>query len=154
MTHLMTRHKAHKFAHKFVVHVHRLCPFVERSTLCQIPFCQQIHHIMVPTDVTFDDFSTARVDDSRSISILNLCRKVTKYVETSIIHTHLWVVWPVTSLYCMLETSGLKGCIPVFYTLLKIRNPLLRCGRINVEDNGFDRFCELSFGVSTLVFRF
>ena len=129
-----------------------LCTLIQWSTLCKIPLCQEVHHIMIPTDMTFNNLTTTRVNDTRAVCVLNLSWKITKNVETSIINTHCWIVRPLLCLYCILKTSSLKSNIPILNTLHQIRNPLLWCSWVDIEYNRLNRLYELSLCVCLLIF--
>ena len=93
---------------------------------------------MVPTNMTFDNLTTAWINDTRAVGVLNLSRKITENIEASIVNTHRWVVRPLPCLYSMLKTSSLKSNIPILNTLHQVWNPLLWCGWIDVEYDGLN----------------
>ena len=153
VTNLVRRDETYQFAHQPVVEVHRASTFVERSALCHVPFGEQIHHVMEPTDVTFDDFTAAWVFYMWAVSILGLRGKIAQHVETGIVKTHRGVVGgPLLALNGILKACRLEGNIPVVDSFNKVRHPFLgRCG-VDIKHDWLDGFYQFTALIAFYVF--
>ena len=69
MAYLMGTDKADKLSHQFFIEHLLTCPRIYRSCLNHVPVVYQLHHIMVPTDVAFDNLAATRIVYIRTISI-------------------------------------------------------------------------------------
>ena len=153
MTYLVWANKTDELSHKFVIEFHALSTFVEWTTLCHIPFGEQVHNIVIPAYMTLNNLTRTWVDDMWTVGILYFCRQIAKYAITSIINTHVLVVlWPFLTNDGILETCSLKGYVPVVDTLNEIRNPFLWSCWVDIIYNLLLRFYELTLSVCFLVF--
>ena len=72
VAYLMTTDKTNQLAHQLLIKLHGLCTLVNGTTLYHIPFCKQIHHVVVPADMCLDNLARAWVNDAWTIGILCL----------------------------------------------------------------------------------
>ena len=89
-----------------------------------------------------------------TISILDGACQITNAAIACILQAHCRIVFrPFFSHDGILETSFLEGSLPVVDTLDKVFSPLLRCGRVDVVNNGLDGFNQFAVPHFLYVFR-
>ena len=141
VAHLVRRNKADQFAHQFLVEVHFLCGLINASGLYHIPVVQQIHHIVIPADVAFQNLTGAWVVYVRSVGILHRGGQIADYRVACVFHAHGRVVFgPFLTDDGILEAGLLESFLPVVDTGDEVFSPLFRSGRVNVIHNRFDGF--------------
>ena len=139
--------------HQFIVEDRLLCAFIHSTYLCLVPCVEQLHHIVVPTYVAFDDFTRTRVADMWSIGIAYVACEIAYYGVASIFEAHGRVVRPFLSTDSILESSLFKCRIPIVYASNEIRYPFLRCSRVNVIYYLLDRLHEFATAISLDILR-
>ena len=149
----MRTDKADELTHEFVIQLHLLCPFVEWSTLGDIPFAHQVHHIVIPTYVGFDNLTRTRVDDTGTVGILSLGRQIAQETVAGIIRTDITALRNFLSHDGIFEARCLEGHIPVIDTLHQIGHPLLGRGRVDIINDLLLRLGEFAGSISLGVFR-
>ena len=153
MSYLVTADEAYELAHQFVVEVGTLRPLVEGTALGDIPFAHQVEHVVVPADVALDDFTTAWIDDARTVGILGRGWQVAYHREACIVDTHRRVVGPLTRLDGIAEACCLEGDVPVLDTLLEVLDPLAGRGGVDIVDDGIDRLGETTCSIGLHIAR-
>ena len=88
MTNFVARYKANQLAHQFLVVVHLLCRFVDRTALYHIPVVYEAHHIVVPADMTLENLAASGVVNVRSVSILDGTCQVADATVARVLHAH------------------------------------------------------------------
>src|SRR6056297_2746246 len=76
MTYLMSRNKSDKFSHDLVIKFNTTCIRVSSCRLDEEPVPKQVHYVMIPSNITFQDLSGSWIMNVWSISILNRRRKI------------------------------------------------------------------------------
>ena len=100
---------------------------------------------MIPTDVTFNDFTGARVVHIGTIGIGNGRSKIANHRETCIFKAHVGTIFrPFLGDNRIFETCLFKGFLPIFHTKDEIFHPLFGGCRVDVVDDGLFRFYQLT----------
>ena len=139
----MTRNKANQLAHEPLIKLHLLCTFVQRATLCHIPFGQKVHHIVVPADVTLHNFTTSWVNNARTVCVFLLWRQITQERIACVVGTDVAAFGHLFAHNGILKSCGFKCFVPVIDALNEIRHPLFWRGRVDIINDlllGFDEF--------------
>ena len=130
--------EANELAHEGFVKFRLAGARIEGTYLRLIPIMEQFHHVVIPTNVAFDDFARARIVHIGAVGVGNGRGEVANHRETSVFEAHRRVVLrPFTRLDGVFETGLLKGFLPVLNSENKVLAPLFGCGGIDVVDDGF-----------------
>ena len=86
VAYLVRGHKADELAHQFVVVLHLLCGFVQCASLHEVPVVEERHHVVVPTDVAFQNLACAGVVNVRSVGVFYVRGQVAYARVARILH--------------------------------------------------------------------
>ena len=155
MSHLVGRYKTYQFAHQFIVEHRFACSRINGSCLHDVPVVKQAHHIVIPVDMRFKNFTAARVVHVRSACVRNIGRLIHDSRMAGVFQAPGRIVRRCFFAEdCIFESCFLKSGLPVVHSLNKVRNPFLRSGRVNVDDNRFLWFHQFATQVFLAVFVF
>ena len=135
VAHLMRTDETDELPHELVGEVHGLGTLVERAALRHVPLLDERHDVVIPADVSLDDFARTGVDNARTIGILGLAGQIAQHGETGVVDRHGGVVGPVLGHNGILEAGGFEGHIPIVDALLQILHPLLGRSGVNIVDD-------------------
>ena len=147
MAHLMGRNKADKVSHEFVGKAEAAGAGIHGGSLHLIPVMHQRHHIVIPADVAFQDFTAAGIVHVGAVGIGNGGSQIADDGETRIFQAHaqfLGILRPFLGADGVLPSGLLEGDLPVIDTGNEVRTPLPGRSGIDIIDNGLDGLYELS----------
>ncbi len=154
MSHLVGRYKTYQFAHQFIVEHRFACSRINGSCLHDLPVVKQAHHIVIPVDMRFKNFTAARVVHVRSACVRNIGRLVHDSRMAGVFQAPGRIVRRCFFAEdCILNPAFSKAACQSF-TPNKVRNPFLRSGRVDINDNRFLWFHQFATQVFLAVFVF
>ena len=147
VAHLVGRDKADEVSHEVVAVLEGAGAGVDGGSLDLVPVVDQGHHIVIPADVAFQDFTAAGVVHIGAIGIGNGGSQVADDGETGVLQAHpqlLGILRPFLGMDGVLPSGLLEGLLPVVHTGDEVLAPLLGRSGVNVVNNGLDGFHQLS----------
>ena len=147
------RDEANELSHEFFVKFRLASARIEGADLRLVPVVQQFHHIVIPTDVAFDDLTRTRVVHIGAVGVGDGRGEVANHRETRVLEAHRRVVLrPFARLDGVFETRLLEGFLPILHPENEILAPLLRRGGIDVVNDGFLGFNQFAAAIFVHVF--
>ena len=135
VSHLVRRNETDELSHQFIVELQALRTLIHSTCLHHVPVVNQLHHVVVPADVGFQNLSRTRVAHMRTVGIRDRRSQIANHTVAGIFETHAWVVRPFLCHDGILPTCFLECFVPVLHTLNEILAPLLRRGWVDVIHN-------------------
>ena len=119
---------------------------------------EERHHVVVPTDVAFQNLACAGVVNVRSVGVFYVRGQVAYARVARILHGHIGTVrWPFLAHNGILEACLFESLLPVVDTLDEVFAPLHGCGGVDIVDDGllwFDEFAVFPAFQVGLILRF
>src|SRR6185503_1284195 len=92
MSYFMRGDEADEVSHQGVVELHLPGARIGIGCLDKVPVVYELHYIMVPADVTFENFSAAGVGYIRSVGIFYIRGEIADHGETGVFQAHRFVI--------------------------------------------------------------
>src|SRR5436190_11890443 len=138
MTYFMRRNKTDQLTHQLILKNHFSCFRVCCSALNKIPVPQYLHHVMKPTNMTLEYFTSSWICNSRAVSICDTRRFVDDTGVPRIFESPVRIIsWSFFSNDGIFETCFFKSNLPVIYSLYQERDPFLWSSGIDIINNLF-----------------
>ena len=157
VAHLMRRHKANQVAHQSIVKDHFAGTRIAGRGLNEVPVAQQLHHVVVPVDVAFENFARAGVAHMRTAGVGHVRRFVDNGRIAGIFEAPGRVFFGRGSHFThdgILEAGLFEGHLPVVHPGNQVGNPFFRRSGVDVEDNRFGRLDQFAAFVGFDIFGF
>ena len=136
---------SHRFLHHLVVKCFLVRAVVNGPRLHKPPVMQQADDVVIPDNVGRQYLTRARIHIAWSHGIGGFGNGIFHTAVTHIVRIECRIVLRiVANLHNVLETGGFERGIPVENALLYRAAPLLRKGRIDIENNGLLRLYQLT----------
>src|ERR1700689_5518871 len=114
MTYFMTGNKSYQLSHQFFVKYCMSGFRINRTNLYDMPLVQELHDVVIPTDMCLDDLPASRVVNLWSVCIPDIRRKIIDKTVPSVINLHSRIIlWPFLSENCIFKTCLLKCFLPI-----------------------------------------
>ena len=137
VSHFVRRNETDELSHQFFVKFLFVSARVDSSSLHHIPVVYQLHHVVIPADVTFNNFTGARIVHIGTIGVGNGRCKIANHRETCVFKAHVGTIFrPFLGDNRIFETCLFKGFLPIFHTKDEIFHPLFGGCRVDVVDDG------------------
>src|SRR5947199_10709344 len=88
----MGRDESDQIAHEGIIEFHLPGPGIYCGCLEHIPVMYQLHHVVIPADMTLQVLSATRVCNIRTIGIFDILGEIADYVEPFMFQTHSMVI--------------------------------------------------------------
>jgi len=154
--HFVSRNESDQLAHDFVLEVLRLSGRVNGCRLHHVPVAQQLHHIVEPADIAFQDLAGARIMHVRTVGILDVGGEVTNDRIAGVFRAEVRILFRCRSHLAnngILETSCLEGFLPVVHAIDQRLTPFLRRVAIDVVHDLLDWLDQLAAGIGLWIRR-
>ena len=122
--------------------------------LHQTPIVYQAYHVVIPDNLSRNNLSRAWIYIARPHGILNGCCGITECIVASIVGVEGRIGGIIECLDGIFEARSLKSCIPILYSLLNGRAPLLGESIVHIKDDGLYGFNEFSTLIGGCIFGF
>ena len=112
---------------------------VRGGGLHEIPVPQQVHHIVVPADIAFENLSRARVVHVRAVRVFNIGGEIPDHGISRVLGAEFRVFLCGRRIFAdngVPETGFLERRVPVVHALFDVRTPFHGRGRIDVVHDG------------------
>ena len=154
MPYLVRCYITERFAHDIIVKYGFSYTRVYSACLYQTPVVQQRYYIMIPDNISCQNFTATRVNITWSHSISNTCSCIFYTTIAHIIRVKIRIIFRIIFSYNSIFKSGSFECLlPVLHSLTNNIAPFIRKRRIHIEYNRFYRLYQFTSEISILIFR-
>ena len=123
VAHLVRGDETDEVAHQLLVVLHLLGGLVDASGLDHVPVMNELHHVVVPADVAFEDFARTGVVHVGAIGVLDGRGQVTDDRVAGVLHAHGGVILrPFQGVNSVLEPGFFESPLPHVDGLYEIRD--------------------------------